>query len=101
VIVWGTMMLLTSVLVACFFTYPQGVGVGGTNSAVLSAACHVRHDDGQDETREEDMTTRPLQWGVTIVGDVSGRIGHCNFSSGEVGSPHAEYLYAGATIKVN
>jgi hypothetical protein len=99
VIVWGIMMLLTSVLVACFFTYPQGVGVGGTNSAVLSAACHVRHDDGQDRTRDEDMTTRPLQWGVTIEGDASGRIGHCNFSSGEVGSPQAEYLYAGATTK--
>jgi hypothetical protein len=101
VIVWGAAMILSSILVAYIFTYPQGVGIGGTNSAVLSAACHARHSDGQDENSEEDMTTKPLQWGVTIPGDVSDRVGHCSFSSGEVGSPVVGSLYAGATRKVD
>jgi hypothetical protein len=97
----GVTMLVTCVLIACFFTYPQGVGVGGTNSAIISAACHLRHDDGQDETREEDMTTKSLRWGVTIPGNVSDCIGHCNFSSGQVESPQAGCLYAGRMIKVD
>jgi hypothetical protein len=53
-------------LVAAFGTYDVGLPIGGTNSAVISAACHVMHEHRIREDDGRDMAEKPLQWGVTI-----------------------------------
>ncbi|KAF2466648.1 uncharacterized protein BDR25DRAFT_359555 [Lindgomyces ingoldianus] len=40
-------------LVAGICTYPSGLSVGGTNSAVVSVACHLRHDLHEDQPEDE------------------------------------------------
>jgi hypothetical protein len=45
------------------------------------------------------MTTKPPQWGITILGNVSDCIGHYSSSGSEVESPQAGYLYG--MIKVD
>ena len=90
-ICWGSALVGSCLLVAGFFKYPKGLPLGGTNSAVISAACHMRYEVAY---RDESVTEKPLKWGVTIQGDMD-RIGHCCFSSGDVEVPHVGYLYAG------
>ncbi|KAF2023656.1 hypothetical protein EK21DRAFT_118567 [Setomelanomma holmii] len=82
-------------LVAGFRTFAKGLPVGGTSSAVISAACHVRYMNEGDRCNE-DITEQPLQWGVTIRGgpDI---VGHMCFSDGEVERPEYGSLYAGAS----
>jgi hypothetical protein len=94
-ICWGSALVGSCLLVAGVFTYPQGLPLGGTNSAVISAACHLRHEV---DDREEHATEKPLKWGVTIQGDTD-RIGHCCFSSRDVEVPRVGYLYAGQNKK--
>jgi hypothetical protein len=90
-ICWGSALIGTCLLVAGIFKYPKGLPLGGTNSAVISAACHMRYEVAY---RDENVTEKPLKWGVTIQGDLD-RIGHCCFSSGDVEVPRVGYLYAG------
>jgi hypothetical protein len=47
------------------------------------------------------MTTKPPQWGITILGNVSDCIGHYSSSGSEVESSQAGYLCAGGMIKVD
>ena len=90
-IIWGSALVGSCLLVAVIFTYPKGLPLGGTNSAVISAACHMRYEE---EYIDEDVTEKPLKWGVTIQGGMD-KIGHCCFSSGDVEFPRVGYLYAG------
>lgn len=91
---WGATLVATCLLVAGFCTYPKGIPLGGTNSAVISAACHMKDEkDGRDGV-EEDVADSALQWGVTIPG-TRDRVGHCSFSNGEVHPPRVGCLYAG------
>lgn len=92
---WAVALVVTCLLVATICTYPKGLAVGGTNSAVISAACHLRYENEPKDKTEEHITVKPLMWGVTIPGDQTDRIGHCSFSSGEVEPPQAGCLYAG------
>ncbi|KAF2023861.1 hypothetical protein EK21DRAFT_118353 [Setomelanomma holmii] len=93
-IAWGGALVLICVLVAMLFTYPKGLPIGGTNSAVISAACHVKQPDETDLRPDEDIVDRPLQWGVTIEG-TREQIGHCSFSDQKVETPEEGCLYAG------
>lgn len=80
--------------VACFRTYDTGLPVGGTNSAVISAACHVTHGYTIREKDGVDIAEKPLQWGVTIRGGTE-TVGHLCFSGGKVERPEFNCLYAG------
>lgn len=104
-IVMGCILVVTCVLIAGLCTYAEGVPIGGTNSAVISAACHTRHADGEmEEVRyqdddeepagEKDVVVRALQWGVTVGGSAD-EVGHCCFSDKEVQRPVEGHLYAG------
>lgn len=97
-IVWGSVLVATCLLVAGICTYPKGLPIGGTNSAVISAACHVKYEDEAVEKGGEDIAKRPLKWGVTIAGGRE-QIGHCCFSSDEVEDPKVGFLYAGARVR--
>jgi len=88
---WGSALVGSCLLVAGIFKYPKGLPLGGTNSAVISAACHMRYEVAYND---ESVTEKPLKWGVTIQGDMD-RTGHCCFSSGDVEVPRVGYLYAG------
>lgn len=98
---WGGSVILIIIAVACIMVYPKGMPLGGTNSAVISATCHVRYEDGLQEQRieGEDIADQQLKWGVTICGG-RGKVGHCCFSSGEVERPSVGYLYAGVPPKM-
>jgi hypothetical protein len=93
-ICWGTALVLFALLVANICTYPKGLPLGGTNSAVISAACHLRYGDDDGERVEEDIAARRLMWGVTVPGGMD-RTGHCSFTDKDVESPHIGFLYAG------
>jgi hypothetical protein len=75
--------------------YPKGVSLGGTYSAVISAACHIRHQDGDEDGTEEhsDIASQALKRGVTVQGGRGKVIYYC-FSSGNVGEPTRGDLYA-------
>lgn len=99
-LVWGGLIILIMLIVSNVMVYPKGVPVGGTNSAVISAACHVRYegDPRHQVMEEDDIVSRPLKWGVTIRGG-RGKIGHCCFSAGKVEPPNVGHLYAGDVLK--
>ncbi|KAJ4357542.1 uncharacterized protein N0V89_002118 [Didymosphaeria variabile] len=97
---WGGIIVVFLVVVSNVMTYPKGVPLGGTNSAVISAACHFRNqEDGNYRLAEEnDIASQPLKWGVTMRGGRE-RVGHCCFSAGEVEEPIVGHLYAGEVSK--
>ncbi|CAI6336339.1 unnamed protein product [Periconia digitata] len=86
----GCGFLIVLGIVSYAGSYPVGLPIGGTNSAVISAACHVKHEEQGDD----DIVNRPLQWGVTIPAD-ENVVGHCSFSSMEVGRVQLGFMYAG------
>jgi hypothetical protein len=70
--------------------------IGATNSAVISAACHILHDGHAEENVvDENITEQPLHWGVTIPGGPYA-VGHLAFIDKEVLEPEYDALYAGA-----
>ena len=94
----GSAMVAFVLLVAGICTYPKGLPMGGTNSAVISAACHVKcGEDGRGKV-DESISDERLMWGVTIPGSEEV-VGHCCFISGEVDRPQVGYLYAGIVAK--
>jgi hypothetical protein len=95
-IIWGSALIASCLLVAAICKYPKTIPLGGTNSAVISAACHVRAASGGrgSDKQEEEIVLEPLMWGVTSLGS-RDTIGHCSFSAEEVTKPRQGYLYAG------
>jgi hypothetical protein len=75
------------------YTFPKGMPIGGTNSAVISAAYHVTYTDDDEGKALDDVVDRPQQWGVIVEGTKDG-IGHCCFSDKEVEKPVEGCLYA-------
>ncbi len=94
-LIWGLVLVIIIVAVMYVCKYPVGLPIGGTNSAVISAACHA----GPKETANGDMTDQPLKWGVIIPGS-EDIVGHCSFSSEHVDFPQPGHLYAGISGKV-
>lgn len=92
----GVLLVTFLVVVALVFKYPSGPPLGASCSAVISAACQARRVEGdyRQEMVGEDITNKPLMWGVTVEGsrDV---FGHCSFSAEEVSKPRTGHLYAG------
>jgi hypothetical protein len=93
-LVWGICLVVACLVVAMFFKNPKGIPLGGTNSAVISAACHLRYDDDRTDKHGDDVAEKPLMWGVTIRAG-EDKVGHCSFSAGEVEMPQPDCLYAG------
>ena len=106
-IVWGCVLVVTCLLIAGFCTYHKESPLGGTNSAVISAACHVKYivgreirvertqlSQGEERKVNEEVVDRPLQWGVTVEG-TRDKVGHCCFSDQVVKKPEEGCLYAG------
>lgn len=92
--IWGCVLVAVILLVAFFGRYPIGLPIGGTNSAVISAACHGE----ERERRAGDIADRPVKWGVTRPGSRDA-VGHCCFSGEEVGKPEVGSLYAGYGLR--
>jgi hypothetical protein len=65
--------------------YKPGMPLGGTNSAVIAAACHVAGE-------EEKIERKKVKWGVVGKYDTDGT-GHCAFSSGEPSFPQEGVAY--------
>jgi hypothetical protein len=78
-----------------FRRYDDGIPLAGSCSAAISAACHRPSVDAM-------AYARPVMWGVRGAdGDqgMGSEIGHCCFSSFEVGKPVKGHLYAGVKRK--
>ncbi|KAF2650724.1 hypothetical protein K491DRAFT_720511 [Lophiostoma macrostomum CBS 122681] len=92
-LVWGSVLIGVCFLAGMLGRYPDaGMPLGGTNSAVVSAACHVESAAGE-KSDVEGVVTRPLKWGVTREGERDAA-GHCSFSDAEVVKPTPGFLYA-------
>jgi hypothetical protein len=63
-IAWGCVLVAVCLLIAGICTYLKGMPTGGTNSAVISAACHVRYTDGDEVQALDEVVNCPLQWGA-------------------------------------
>lgn len=66
--------------------YRAGIPLGGTNSAVISAACHV-----DEKTEGDHLELLELKWGV--VSSPDAEVGHCALSSGQASFPQAGHVY--------
>jgi len=76
-----------------FRRYPAGMPLVGSCSAAISAACHP-------PTADTEAALRAVKWGVVSSAD-RGVVGHCSFSSWEVGVPVEGEMYAGSSVKVD
>lgn len=83
----GCVMLFILWLIALLKRLPGHMPLIGSNSAVISAACHCAEHD-------ESTAIMPLMWGSTNEGE-GEEAGHCAFSSRAVGLPVEGRLYAG------
>lgn len=92
-IIMGCLLVVVCLAIAGFCRYPTGIPLGGTNSAVISAACHIKYRNGGKIEGLDDIVERPLQWGVTIEG-TKDQAGHCSFSDRVVHKPVEGCLYA-------
>lgn len=97
----GSAIVVACLLVGIVMRYPdQGMPLGGTNSAIISAACHVdAGEEGKSVEMREEIVNRPLKWGVTQEGS-PGKVGHCAFSDGEVSKPVVGITYAGVVNSI-
>ncbi|KAH6883374.1 hypothetical protein BKA58DRAFT_448150 [Alternaria rosae] len=92
-IIMGCLLVAACLTIAGFCKYPTDMPLGGTNSAVISAACHIKHRYGGKVEGLDDVVERPLKWGVTIEG-TKDQVGHCSFSDKAVQKPVEGCLYA-------
>lgn len=101
-ILWGSALVAVCLLVAGCCKYPTEMLSGGTNSAVISAACHLRYggDEIGGDRVEDDVTLKPLMWGVTEEG-THDRPGHCSFTAHDVQKLRVGCLYAGERRRMN
>ncbi|KAF7955727.1 hypothetical protein EAE96_004651 [Botrytis aclada] len=82
--------------------YRAGIPLVGSCSAAISAACHVRPEEG-------DISLVPVQWGVVrgageSVGSWKNKdkdFGHCAFSGSAVAPPIPGRWYAGGREELN
>jgi hypothetical protein len=72
-----------------FISYERGMPLAGSCSLAISAACHPEQGA---EAADYLMSEQKLQWGVVSTG-IDG-IGHCAFSSAEVGPLVKGRMYA-------
>jgi hypothetical protein len=89
VIIVGLLMVVAIVAFG-FIPYKQGMTLAGSCSLALSAACHL---DKRLESDGAAAAVGKVQWGVVVVGEDG--VGHCAFSTGEVGTPVLGEVYAG------
>jgi hypothetical protein len=89
VIILGSLMVIAIVAFG-FVPYKQGITLAGSCSMALSAACHL---DKRIEECGPAAAAEKLQWGV--VGVSEDGVGHCSFSTREVGLPVKGEFYAG------
>lgn len=87
VFVLGILMIAAVVGIG-FIPYKRGMPLVASCSVAISAACHPDHAEGELEALSEQK----LQWGVVST-DEDG-IGHCAFSSREVGPVVKGCIYA-------
>jgi hypothetical protein len=81
VLIVGFFMLVAAVGFG-YIPYKTGMPLAGSSSLAISAACHPEEDPG---TGEDALSRQKLQWGVVSTG--TDGVGHCAFSSKEVGPP--------------
>jgi hypothetical protein len=79
VIIVGFFMVVAAVGFG-YIPYKTGMPLAGSSSLAISATCHPEEDPG---TGEDALSRQKLQWGVVSTG-LDG-VGHCAFSSKEVG----------------
>jgi hypothetical protein len=97
-IIVGTIMLLVLVVLA-LRKFKSTVPVTGSNSAVISAACHLPGDE-VGETAVLGLvkwgeTTMSPNWAIENFGGIDdGQKGHCSFTSLETKTPTLMKLYA-------
>lgn len=93
VLVLGILMIIGGIAVG-FVPYRSGINQAGSCSAAISAACHNSALEGVDG---HTASTGKVKWGV--VGRGTDGVGHCAFSTEEVGFPQEGQLYAGRNVK--
>jgi hypothetical protein len=91
VLIVGGTLLLISIGIG-FVPFQPGVNIVGSSSAAISAACHPPFGE---EIEGKQMSYQKLKWGVVAVREDG--IGHCAFSSGEVGPLEVGKKYAGTS----
>jgi hypothetical protein len=121
VILVGLAMVTFAVVMGRKKHTQNGIPVAGSCSASISACCHLTGaEKAQSDEKEEETALLPLQWGdtgylsnfatlqypddqrpVTTSGySEDGRVGHCSFSSHQVGIPAEDVLYAGIEARL-
>ncbi|KAL4942782.1 hypothetical protein BDV06DRAFT_211600 [Aspergillus oleicola] len=88
----GTLMFVCLVGLG-FRRLSSGIILAGSCSLAIAASCHPRYDPnlvkgGSMPNTEKDPP--PIKWGAIPV---SGDLGHCSLSSGEVNLPEEGRLY--------
>lgn len=84
-VVLGLLMMAVMIVVG-YTSYKPGIPLSGSSSMAISAACHPEKEDPGDDP----MSEQKLQWGVETY---ENGIGHCAFSSREVGPLVKGHLY--------
>jgi hypothetical protein len=74
------LFMLVAVVGFGYIHYKTRMPLAGSSSLAISAACHPEEDSGKGE---HALSRQKLQWGVVSIG-LDG-VGHCAFSSTEVG----------------
>jgi hypothetical protein len=88
VVVLGVVMVAAVVGIG-FIPYVRGMPLAGSCSLAISAACHPEQGVGMGDFV---LSEQELQWGV--VSTSSDGVGHCAFSSAEVGPLVKGRMYA-------
>lgn len=88
VVILGILMVV-AVVAFGYIPYKRGMPLAGSCSLAISAACHPEQDRG---TKASALSEQKLQWGVVSTG-VDG-VGHCAFSSKEIGPLVKGQMYA-------
>ena len=88
IIVLGSSMLLIAVGMG-FRKFKSHMPVASSCSVAIAAACHRADDDA-------DASVLPIKWGVVEKENID-EVGHCTFTSLEVGDMVVGKMYAGSS----
>lgn len=80
VVILLAIVMVATVIGFGYIPYKSGMPLAGSCSLAISAACHP---DEEAKGKNSAIHEEKLQWGV--VGTSADEIGHCSFSSTEVG----------------